>query len=391
MPSSQNKRGSISDFLVNIIYVTAGFIIIFAIINIFHGKADAKSTEAICRGSVALRERTYTEISPFGVKVDSVASPLLCKTIDKYLPEDKDASKEQIEEELANNLASCWKMFGEGLVEDVFKEGDRFKKNCFTCYSINLRETSNFKDEIKSTDFLKYLFDTPYMVSPSNDNCRIGGGFCIDSDSTSSCSSVLQIDKSYFQIDRKNGACASKGKSSCCYTDYSCWNNGGTCSANNPDESSYSLYSGWKCPSKQKCFVKKENYYSYGQYIQKFGGPGNIVLLTDIKPGESYAVSFGSKTKECSWCTSIGIGTGLGLAITPVWYALAVSTGPVGWTALGAQVVIGGTLGYVAAKSGSEAVAKNIDEFFNERKTNTIYLTTVNQIQKGNLCSLIPE
>lgn len=389
----RNRKSMISEQIVLIILLTASFILILPVIELFQAKAEAKTTESICRGSVALREKSYTEIrDPYTgyVKAGSVVTPLLCRTNDKYLPQNKDSKKEQVKKEIADLMAKCWETFGEGRIPDVFKEGDQFYKNCFACYTLSLRETPEFKDSngvITSAEMRQYMFEHPYKAYPESDFCKITGGYCIDSEDRKDCD-MIPAAQSYILIDKNSGACQKKNKKACCYTEYDCWNKGGICSSSNPGTDKFAVYDTWKCPSKMSCFIKKENYYSYGDYIQRYGGPGNMLVLTDLKPGETYAISFGSPTGSCGWCTSAGLVAGVGTAGYIITVPLLSMTPP-GWIVMG-SALIAGTFSYVAVKSGSEFTSDQIGKFF-ERNINTVYLTTLNQIQSGNQCSLVKD
>ena len=255
------------------------------------------------------------------------------------------------------------------------------------CYTVSLRETSKFKnkDEIKTKQFSRYLFETPYKVSSKSDNCRIDGGFCIESSNIDDCREKIDVDESYLLV-KKNNECKKNGKNSCCYTDYECWNNGGECTTINPDTDTYRQYDKWSCPSKMDCYVKKEDYYSYGEYIQRFGGDGIITLLTDIKPGETYAISFGSPTETCNWCTKLGIHLG---AAATMGILLAVSN-PVGWTILIGAGIAGG-ITYATVRTVSKLGADAYRDYIQQREFPTIYLTTLSQIQEEDLCTMVKE
>ena len=121
MRSYRNKKSLLKETLAGTLMIMAAFVLIFFIAKDFVGTAEAKTAESICKGSVVLREKTYTEIEKGPIKFGSVASPLLCKTIEKRLPENADATKEQIKRDFANLMASCWNQFGEGLIQDVFQ------------------------------------------------------------------------------------------------------------------------------------------------------------------------------------------------------------------------------------------------------------------------------
>jgi hypothetical protein len=376
----RNKKSLVKATIISILILSAGFILILGILKMFASEAEDKTAESICKASVVLREKTYTKIEKYNVEFGSVASPLLCKTIDKNLPENKDATKEHVKRQFANLMTSCWNQFGEGLIKDVFKQGDPFMNNCFICSTASLSGTKKFKEPISQNEFLEYLFTTPYKINEESDGCKVGGGFCIDSENKDACN-IEGADIQYVNINKKSTACKKQGKTSCCYTGYECWDKGGKCegSNNNPK---YTKYDKWSCPSDMSCFVKKENYYSYGEYFQSFGGEGKILLGTDIRPGETYAISFGSPTDECSWCETAGlIGAGVGIAVS------GFLTGGTSWLIMG----VGAVTGYIVGKEAPRATALTLKEIFSERDVNTIYLTTLKHINEGSLCSNVKD
>tara|TARA_Y100000310_G_scaffold345022_1_gene461236 strand:+ start:472 stop:1680 length:1209 start_codon:yes stop_codon:yes gene_type:complete len=397
----RNKKSLVKATIISILILSAGFILILGILKMFASEAEDKTAESICKASVVLREKTYTKIEKGFVEFGSVASPLMCKTIDKNLPENKDATKEHVKRQFANLMTSCWNQFGEGLIKDVFKQGNPFMNNCFICSTVSLSGTKKFKEPISQNEFLEYLFTTPYKINEESDGCKVGGGFCIDSENKDACN-IEGADIQYVNINKKSTICKKQGKTSCCYTGYECWDKGGKCegSNNNPK---YTQYDNWRCPSDLKCFVKKENYYSYGEYFQSFGGEGKILLGTDIKPGETYAISFGSPTEdECDWCTSWGLGGAAigaaGGAAAGIYAITLIASGPIGWAVLGTSVigltatttVVGGLTGY-AFVGGAAELAKDIGVYFIDRKFPMIYLTTLDQINEGSLCSNVKD
>ena len=200
MPFCRNKRSLVESKIVGILLMSLAFLLVISIWDMFKSEAEAKTTEALCKGSVALRARSYTEIrepyTPLEVKLGSAATPLACRTTDKYVPEDKDAAKEDIQREIAGLMAKCWNQFGEGLIQDVFKQGDFISKNCFVCYTLSVRETPKFKGEIKSAEMLQHMFDKPYIASPKGDFCKINGGVCINSESLEDCRAQIPADPS---------------------------------------------------------------------------------------------------------------------------------------------------------------------------------------------------
>ena len=394
-----------------VLLITAGFVVIFMIVPLILSSSNRAYADSICKGSIAFRDMTYTEIKTPGpgpvpsIKLGAFGTPALCKTTTFDLPEDKSAKPEEVEKLMGDLIASCWDRYGTGYIEDVFKGGG---KKCQVCYIANLRETSKFKNEIPPINFLQYLFHTPYKVSSESDSCKgLEDGFCIDSEVKEDCMSkftgveTLSLkDREAFTyhvaIDPGNSICKRKGHNSCCYnTDYGCWNKGGRCSASNPDINQYTQYNDeqWDCPSNEKCFVENKHHYSYGQYIQRFGGEGLLILTTGIKPGESYAVSFSSPTDNCGWCKKArtigavaGAVGGVVLAFTVVGAPLGVTLATVSTATLAATVGAAG--GTIALSAISEGADWTIDKIWSERDMNTVYFTTLNQIE-GKHCEIV--
>ena len=481
-----NKKSAVSGFLVMVLIITAGFVVIFFVMPMILGGANIAAADSMCRGSVALRDKTYTDISPgigpVDVDIIEFGTPLLCKTSEFTLPEDKNADEETIKKEIAELIVSCWFRYGEGLIENVFKTtGQEATNRCQVCYIVNLRETTEFKrvpteedqSEIESkmevinainenitmhkiqqgrcsgedcqiieaeiaafeeekekegtnllnivnkldgiflSEFTDYLHNTPYKLISESDDCKIEGGFCIKGKSIEDCGKAgvfpdEDIVPSDMIIDEASSVCRKKGHTSCCYTDYGCLNRGGICISDPPEEieEQYTRYNDdvWGCPTDEYCFVKNENHYTYGGYVQSFGGEGLTMVTTGIYPGETYAISFGSPSDTCGWCNlAKKIGAGIGAASVIAGGAILVATGVVaspftlgaslGLTVVGTAVVAGGvagaTAGFVATALATNAI-HHFQELFTTRNMNTVYFTTLKQLQQdGGLCSII--
>src|SRR3989338_3101407 len=386
----RSRKGMVKNFIVAILILTASFLLILTILNTFKGKAEAKTTEAICRGSVVLREKSYTEIRDplVGAKLVSAATPLLCRTTDKYIAEGKkDATKEEIMMEISESMARCWWQFGEGLINDVFKEAN-YNNNCFVCYNVVLKKTGSFPEgAITQQEMIKYLFETPYRVESKSDNCKAGGGICSTADTASGCNEI-DAQSTYKQIDKSNQICRSKNpkekKENCCFTSYSCLNNGGKCSSDDLTAQGYRHYDKWECPSSMTCYVNSKIFYSYGDYIQRFGGNGKIIQTDDIKAGETYSVSYGSHTgKDCGWCTAIagGFGVASGASVAALAFGLSNT---VGW------VAVAGAVGYLAYSMSKEDLT-SLSSIFSARSFPVLYISKLSTIQSGNFCSIISD
>lgn len=396
----QDKK-SVARALVGILISVAGVLVIFFVWENVSGNVSVAAADSLCRGNVAFREKAYAEVRlplPDPIpdpKLGTVAAPImLCDTTHLELPQNKDDGEEEIKKQFAELMASCWSRYGEGIIADPFKRGDPLKKNCETCYSIRLKETSNYT--IQYEPFINYLFTTPYRITSSDDNCRVNGGYCIDSTNKNDCKSnnrFTDVKDEDIDINTDSGVCSKEGHKACCYTGYQCLNRGGVCSAANPDVSKYRQYNEWDCPKDTKCFVKNENYYTYGEYIQRFGGPGNIFVLTDIKPGETYAVSFGSPNIECGfWCNvgkNAGFIAGAGAIVVGAVLLLPSGGSSTVLIVVGITATVGGLTGAELGQQAAQALIKEYSakELF-QRDKNTIYLTTRNAIEKEELCSI---
>jgi len=371
-----NKKAT-ARFIVSIIILTVSLILMSLLITQFVSKAEAKTSETICRGSVFAREKSSDTAK--GI----VATPLLCKTQDLQLPEEKDGSKQQVMKETADLMARCWWQFGEGQIADVFKEGSILKNSCMICYRVTTGKTKNFKEEISQEEFVNFLVQTPYIVgSEWDDKCKALGGFCAENEGLCSKGDGWESDK-------KNIICNKKydSKDVCCYSDYSCLNNGGVCEDKSTD-SDYVMYNKWDCPDDKTCYIKDVNYVTYARYIQSYKGVGNIIMTTPITPNEIYAISFGSPNRDCGWCKWAGasIGGAVGLTTGAIVTVYTLGAGSVAVPALvGAAATvgggIGGTIGWFVGDIGADQVSK----LFNRDK-NTIYLTTFNQAIEDDRC-----
>lgn len=410
-----NKKSEVGGFLVGVLIVIAAFLIIFAILGMLRDKAEAAGSAILCKGNVAMRARTYTELHiPLPIlpdlKVGTVAAPLiLCKTNEFNLPLDKKDTEEDIKRQFADLMATCWNTYGEGLIEDPIRRGDSLGENCQTCYTINLKKTSEFNVEITNMEFIQYLFTTPYKVTSDDDNCKITGGFCIEEEEAYYCTSKIdlrttngdRLSDEELLIDTESAVCRKKytKERSCCYTDYQCLNRGGRCSEENPGEGGdvdlYQEYDFWECPGELKCFVERGNYYTYGEYIQRFGGPGNIFVFTNIAPEGTYAISFGSPNIGCGWKCKLGgklgmVAGAVGGGLVVVGIVGSPFSGGTSLVLVGAGVAIGAWAGGVGGEAAVQAISEEYmsgEDLF-KRDGNTIYLTTLDFVHEGNLCSV---
>ncbi|MBI2103192.1 hypothetical protein HYT55_05090 [Candidatus Woesearchaeota archaeon] len=163
-----NKKAIAAGFLVVLVITLVSFFLLAGTILNFNKQSEEKQKVTLCKDSVRLRASTALSL---GGGVEEIKySPLLCQTIDKKVS----GKKEDVEKAIADSMATCWQMFGEG----------RFKKNifdtissfggdarCFMCYTILVDPSLKFgeKDSIRDLDFQQYLRTTTYRsYTPPN-------------------------------------------------------------------------------------------------------------------------------------------------------------------------------------------------------------------------------
>jgi len=113
----------------------------------FYGKLSENADEEACRDAIVL-----TQVLAEKVTTGEYLKPwpVTCKTEDKVI-ETKDPIK--VQRELAELMAWCWWMMGEGAIQPFDKEwvGGR---DCFICYTAQFPE---IEEPISKEEFLFYL------------------------------------------------------------------------------------------------------------------------------------------------------------------------------------------------------------------------------------------
>jgi hypothetical protein len=177
----KSKKSMSAGFLVSMIIVLLAFVLIAGTVMRFLQPLDEKEAEALCHQSVALRTTIAIGDNDGGIKI----APLLCKTIDKKIkPEGK--TKKQREEfimkQVAEKMATCWWMFGEGNYPgDIFANVPAMvtrESHCFMCSTLVIENDEKFSDiKISGQEFRNYLIKTKYNKKLSYmDYFQFGGG-----------------------------------------------------------------------------------------------------------------------------------------------------------------------------------------------------------------------
>lgn len=321
---TKNKKGD-WNMLIMIIVLTLSFIIIAGLIIQFLGKAEGKTAETLCRGSVAARTRTHFE--PAGGAAPNIyLSPLLCKTLDAKLPEQGYLStKEEIMRNMADLSAKCWWIFGEGLVnaDDIVGERGWFSKDkCYVCYTVNIKDIRD-SSSITKEELEAYFSEAIYKIEEGVSQCTPDGkGICIPKECTcgEACGAYPDYDTKRWPNFFSEGSCEENQK--CCYNRKNeCEDKGGKCfdirSSSCKEKSSENNeyeYPQWKCEaSTETCCLNKEKAVTYTNYIQ--GNGGYITVQPSIdefkKRQETYAIAMVFDTPvNLRWDTDLSKYTG---------------------------------------------------------------------------------
>ena len=378
----RNKKGFFSmQQIIVIVLATVSFVLIAQLSLEAMTKIEEKSSEEICRASIAVRERA--KIEKFGMEFKTV--PLLCKTQDKEIPYATTAKPDEVKKNIADLMARCWWMFAEGQTKDMLEGTIGGDNACFMCYSIKTKKTKEFTETIPANELVEYMIETPYKVTRDDDNCKDLGGHCVSE------KSECDLGEGW-KYDADNKICKSeyKDKKNCCYSRFTCLNKGGKCLDDGSEEKGWHLYNEWSCPANKKCYIADEHFYSYVDYIQSWGGQGLSIVTTDIAPGGTYTISYGEDNQDCGAICSFfaaaggvtgAAAVGVGLAKV-VGVSAIVLSGPAGWFIAGTAVAVGAAggagLSYLAANKAIDVV-----QVITERDLNTIYLSTPEQMH-GN-------
>lgn len=152
------KQGVSMQVFVLIILAVASLVVIGPIMYKFIVSGGDKGPEVVCQESVAIRAATATSLGPLK---EAKIAPLLCKTIDKEIS----GNREEIKKELANLLARCWWMYGEGRTEGVISSLPGGANEGMVCYTVIVKENDQFKagEVISPAEFLDYLAQEEYQ------------------------------------------------------------------------------------------------------------------------------------------------------------------------------------------------------------------------------------
>ena len=148
-----SKKALTTGFLISLMITLVAFVLISGTLYRFMFEKEDKDAEALCQSSVALRHASAVTIkNKIMPNTEIKVVPFLCKTIDKEIkPKGKnlEEEKESIKTQIANKMARCWWMFGEGrFKKNIFQGINIFGADaqCFTCYTLLIEDGKEFKE-----------------------------------------------------------------------------------------------------------------------------------------------------------------------------------------------------------------------------------------------------
>jgi hypothetical protein len=204
-----NKKGELTtqQIVLLIILILSFAIILYFLFQLNLGKESEKE---ICHNSVVLRGNTGLAKEGFNLNCkreyvcitkDGSCEQMTSPTLEKV------KSVDEVYEVLANEMADCWWMFGEGKVDYVGK--DFFKKDnyCSICSQVAFDDSlkEEIGNEISKDEFYKYLSETnisqdqtyaEYLFK-TNDISELKRQ---SSEDESATFGTIELDKQYFNV-----------------------------------------------------------------------------------------------------------------------------------------------------------------------------------------------
>ena len=181
-----SKKGLGMEFIITTSLVLISFFLIIALFGRFASQTNDLEAELLCQTSIAQRARTALNIdkdisagseglSLFKAQVKVI--PPLCRTIDKKVS----GSREQVLRQVADSMARCWWMFGEGRYDELLKNvkadflpdvlgfedlsptlNSKDANQCFNCYTILVNQDEISGGPIEANEITDYLRTKTY-------------------------------------------------------------------------------------------------------------------------------------------------------------------------------------------------------------------------------------
>ncbi len=158
-------------FLVALIITIASFMLIAGVVMRFMSSAEDKEAEILCHDSILMRAQSVINVDAPGVDAEIKIIPPMCKTIDKKIK----GNREELKRQIADKMARCWWMFGQGKYEEILHGSDvdiiydfgETKNKCFNCYMLMIDQDKIEGDPvIKGGEMTEFLNTEKY--GPTN-------------------------------------------------------------------------------------------------------------------------------------------------------------------------------------------------------------------------------
>ena len=170
----KGKKGLGMEFIITTSLLLISFFLIAGLLGRFSSRTSDLEAELLCQTSVAQRAKTALNIDwkaggleLFKAQVKTI--PRLCRTIDKKVS----GTREQILRQVADSMARCWRMFGEGRYEELLDDvkADVFPQilgvgsggnQCFNCYTILIDQNDISGGPIEAAEINDFLRSKTY-------------------------------------------------------------------------------------------------------------------------------------------------------------------------------------------------------------------------------------
>ncbi len=174
----KSKRGLGMEFIITASLLLISFFLIVGLLGRFSSRTNDLEAELLCQTSVAQRAKTALNIGKISAgsegsslfQSQTKTIPALCRTIDKKVS----GSREQILRQVADSMARCWWMFGEGRYDDILDDvdvdlfpsvlglEDYGQNQCFNCYTILVDQDEISGGAITGEEINDYLTKNVY-------------------------------------------------------------------------------------------------------------------------------------------------------------------------------------------------------------------------------------
>ncbi|HLC88521.1 MAG TPA: hypothetical protein VJG49_00645 [Candidatus Nanoarchaeia archaeon] len=166
-----HKKAVTASFIVGMMITLVAFVLISGTLIRFMSKAEGKEAEILCHDSLLLRSKSIVNVDHELANMELKLVPVLCATQDKKIK----GTRTDLKRQIANDIAKCWWMFGEGRFEEILHGSDvdilprilateELENKCFNCYTVLVDQDYIEGGPIPSTEFMDFLATEKYPL-----------------------------------------------------------------------------------------------------------------------------------------------------------------------------------------------------------------------------------